>query len=352
MVQEPTIQIQQKTIGAGSPCFVIAEIGVNHNGCFDTAIKMIEEAAASQVDAVKFQTFKASELVTATADKADYQTQATKTTESQQEMLTKLEFSAEQFAKLKEHSEKCGLIFLSTPFDYSSVDILDDLGIAAYKVPSGEVPNTPFLSYIAKKEKPIILSTGMSTLAEVEEAFRSVTSVGNNDLVILHCVSCYPTDPSDANLRAMQTIKTAFNTIVGFSDHTLGLEISFAAVALGASVLEKHFTLSREMEGPDHAASLEPGELRELIKGIRNIEAALGDGVKVPVEAEKNTADVARKSIVAMCDITEGTVITDSLLSIKRPGTGLSPKMLEQVIGRTANCDIQKDALVNFKMLR
>ena len=339
------------SVGAGQKCFVIAEAGVNHNGSLDLAFKLIDEAAASGADAVKFQTYHASDVISKNAPKAEYQLRQTGEKESQLEMSKKLELPFDAFNKLASYCREKHIEFMSSPFDLPSIDFLADVEIPFLKIPSGEVINFQFLERAARLDKPIILSTGMSTLIEVEEAVACIYKAGNNNLVLLHCVSNYPADPKDVNLRAMQTMRDHFGIPVGFSDHTLGLEITWAAVSLGASVIEKHFTLDKNMPGPDHQASLDPAELKHLVEGIRKIERAMGSGIKEPVLNEKNTAMVARKSIVAAIDIKSGTKITKKMLAIKRPGTGLMPSQLDSLIGRQSRMDITTDTLISIDML-
>jgi N-acetylneuraminate synthase/N,N'-diacetyllegionaminate synthase len=341
-----SVHILDKEIGSGHPCFIIAEAGVNHNGRLDLALKLVDTAVASGADAVKFQTFKAEAVVTVAAPKADYQQQTTGEDESQLDMIRRLQLSYEQFKEIKEYCDKKRIIFLSTPFDHDSVDFLDNLGVAAFKISSGEITNFPLLKHISGKGKPIILSTGMSYLEEVEQALQAIYHSDNRNVVLLHCISNYPADPADVNLRAMHTMATAFRVPVGYSDHTLGIEVSLAAVALGACVIEKHFTLDCTMVGPDHHVSLEPNELATLVKGIRTIEAAQGNGIKKPAISEKNTADVARRSLVAACDIEAGTVLTEKCIAIKRPGTGLPPSMREYLIGKKARRLIPADTVL------
>lgn len=331
--------------------FIIAEAGVNHNGSLELARQLVDVAAAAGADAVKFQTFIAEKVISPAAPKADYQLQTTGADESQLEMIKRLELPFEAFRELFAYCRSKNILFLSTPFDEESADFLDELGVAAFKLPSGEITNLPFLAHVAHKGKPLIVSTGMSSLGEVEAAVRAMTAAGNRDLVLLHCVSNYPADPADANLRAMGTLEAAFGLPVGFSDHTLGIEVPLAAVALGACVIEKHFTLDHNLAGPDHRASLEPGELQAMVRGIRIVEAALGHGRKEPAPAEADTAAVARKSLVAACDIRAGTVLREEHLAVKRPGTGLPPALWSYIVGRTARVDIPAGTLVKLEML-
>ncbi len=344
------IQINERWVGPGYPCFVIAEAGVNHNGDINMAKQLVDVASEVGADAIKFQTFKAERLVTRDAPKANYQRQTTGTQESQFEMLRRLELSEDAHAELVAYCKKRGLLFMSTPFDEGSADLLADLGIPVYKIPSGEITNIPYLKHVASKGRPLIVSTGMSYLGEVEKAVRAIESTGNTQFVLLHCVSNYPAAPEDINLSAMKTMATAFNTLVGYSDHTEGLEIAFASVAMGACVLEKHFTLDRELPGPDHRASIEPEQFAALIQGVRSIEAALGDGRKQPAASEADTASVARKSLVAAAALKAGTVITEEMVAIRRPGTGLLPDLYPMLIGRQLNVDVKSGTLFDLSM--
>ena len=344
------LKIGDKLIGEEEPCFIIAEAGVNHNGSVELAKKLIDAAKDAGADAVKFQTFKAENVVVKDAQKAEYQKETTGEG-SQYEMIKKLELTEEGFRELADYAEKKDIMFLSSPFDKESVDLLYELDVPAFKVGSGEITNFPLLRYIAKKRKPIILSTGMSTLGEIEEALDVIRSEGVEDIILLHCVSNYPARIEDVNLRAIETLKQAFKLPVGFSDHTLGIIVPIAAVALGACVIEKHFTLDRNLPGPDHRASLEPDELKEMVKAIREVEKALGNGIKKPTKEEKEIKKVARKSIVAKVDIPEGAIITEDMLDVKRPGTGIEPKYLKFIIGRKAKEDIKKDDVIRFEMI-
>jgi N-acetylneuraminate synthase len=338
-------------IGSGHPCFIIAEAGVNHNGELDLACKLIDAAHTAGADAVKFQTFRAEKLITKSAPKADYQRMTTDTDESQYEMLRRLELSAEAHQALIEYCQRAGLLFLSTPFDEESADLLDRLGVAAFKIPSGEITNLPFLEHVARKRKPVLLSTGMSDMSEVKTAVRRIRAQGNNDIVALQCVSNYPANPADVNLRAMATMVSACDVMAGYSDHTLGNEASLAAVALGACVIEKHFTLERKLPGPDHKASLEPDELKALVRSIRIVEATLGNGMKKPAPSEENTRQVARKSLVSACDLVAGTRLKKEMIAIKRPGTGLAPALRDTLVGRTLNTDVAAGCLFTLGML-
>jgi N,N'-diacetyllegionaminate synthase len=337
-------------IGSGR-CFIIAEAGVNHNGDLAMALELIDVAAEARADAIKFQTFDADRLATADAPKARYQLETTGSEESQHAMLRRLQLSGADHAALIGRCALRGIIFLSTPFDEESADLLASLDVPAFKTPSGELTNLPFLAHVARLGKPVIASTGMATISEVEAAVDTLHGNGCRDLALLHCVSDYPALAADANLRAMETLHRAFAVPVGYSDHTEGRAVSLAAVALGASVIEKHFTLDRNLPGPDHRASLEPEELRRLIAEIRDVEAAMGDGRKVPAASERSTADVARKSLVAARDIEAGALITSELLTALRPGTGLSPALLPLVVGRRANVDVDKGTAIAWEML-
>ena len=345
------IKIGDRTIGHGCPCFVIAEAGVNHNGNLDMAFQLVDVAVNAGADAVKFQTFTAERIFTRDAPKATYQKETTGSNESQLQMLRKLELSPQDHRRLQAYCEKRGIIFLSTPFDEKSADFLEELNMPAFKVPSGEITNLPFLEHVAQKGKPLIVSTGMSSLEEVRSAVAVIHKTGNRDLILLHCVSNYPAEPADVNLRAMQTMATAFDVLIGYSDHTLGVEVALAAVALGARVIEKHFTLACTLPGPDHRASLEPGELSTLVRGVRTVEVALGHGRKEPAPSEADTAVVARKSIVTACDIPSGTSVTRDMIVMKSPGTGLPASMLGKVIGRIAVKDIPADTLLSSELL-
>lgn len=333
-------------------CFIIAEAGVNHNGDLKLAKQLIDVAVEAGADAVKFQTFRADSLVTKMAPKADYQKKTTDGHESQYEMLKRLELSEKAHRDLFAYCKRKKILFLSTPFDEGCADFLGRLGVARYKIPSGELTNLPFLQHVAKKKKPMIISTGMATMKEVLTAVQSVQKAGNKDITLLHCVSQYPADPAEVNLRAMETMQKEFGVPVGFSDHTLGIEISLAAVALGAKVIEKHFTIDQNFPGPDHRASLMPEELRVLVRGIRNIEKALGDGIKRPSRSEREVADVARKSLVAKKEIKKGTLLQKEWIAIKRPGTGLAPSTLFKVVGKKAVKDIKEGALLSWEMFQ
>jgi len=345
----PLVLAGQK-VGIGHPCFIIAEAGVNHNGDIAIARKLIDAAAVAGADAVKFQTFTADKIVSPLAPKADYQKVSSGGSESQFEMLQRLELSQQAHRELKTYCEAKSILFISTPFDEESADFLDALGVSFFKIGSGEITNLPLLVYTAQKGKPIILSTGMAFLHEVSEAVSAIRSVGNDQICLLQCVSNYPAEPRDVNLRAMETISKAFQVPVGYSDHTLGIEVALAAVAMGACVIEKHFTLDKTMPGPDHRASADPMELSQLVEGIRKIEASFGHGRKEPAQSEANTAAVARKSLVASRDLEAGTRLSVSDIDIKRPGDGLLPKMKPYLIGLTLRVPVKRGEVFSMEM--
>jgi N,N'-diacetyllegionaminate synthase len=346
-----TVTLAGRAIGPGHPVFVIAEAGVNHDGDLEVARQLVDVAVHAGADAVKFQTFAAERLATLDAPKADYQKETTGTAQSQYDMLRRLELSADAHRALVLRCRERGVLFLSSPFDEESADFLEELGVAAFKVPSGEVTNLPFLAHVARKRRPLILSTGMSTLEEVAAAVETVRGAGDPPLVLLHCVSNYPADPGTANLRAMATLAERFQVPVGFSDHTLGVAVSLAAVALGACVVEKHVTLDRGRPGPDHRASLDPQELQALVAGTRQVEAALGDGRKQPAPSEAAVAAVARKSLVAARDLPAQTRLTADAIASRRPGTGLSPALRDQLVGRVLRVAVRKGTLLSLEML-
>lgn len=345
------ISIGECKVGKGVPCFIIGEAGVNHNGSFELARELVDAAVEAGCDAIKFQTFQAEKVCSPVAAKATYQQQTTEAEESQLEMVRKLELPFAAFRELYLYCKAKGILFLSTPFDYESADFLAELPMLAFKIPSGEITNLFFLEHIARKGRPLIVSTGMATLEEVAVAVETIRAAGNRQMVLLQCVSNYPADPSSMNLRAMHTLENEFGVATGLSDHSVGTEVTFAAVALGACVIEKHFTLNKELPGPDHRASLEPHELIKLVKGIRNVEAALGDGIKQPAAEELNTADVARRSLVAARFIPAGAILTVDMLDALRPGTGFPPAMRSQLLGRHTRQDIEAGTLLSLAML-
>lgn len=329
--------------------FIIAEAGVNHNGNLELAKKMINAAVEANADAVKFQTFKAEKVISESAEKAPYQLQTTNTAESQLEMIRRLELGSQAHKDLFQYSRDMGIQFLSSPFDLESIDLLNDLRLNIFKIPSGEITNLPYLRKLGSLKKQIILSTGMADLGEIEDALDVLTKAGteHKNITILHCNTEYPTSFEDVNLRAMLTIKAAFPCFqVGYSDHTLGVEVPIAAVAMGATMIEKHITLDKNMEGPDHKASLEPHEFKVMVCAIRNIEKAFGNGTKKPSPSELKNKPIARKSIVTSRNIHKGEFFTKENLTIKRPGTGINPMRWDEVIGREATRDYLEDELI------
>lgn len=329
--------------------YIIAEAGVNHNGDIQLAYEMIDKAKEANVDCIKFQTFKAENLVAKNADMAEYQQKNLHTSDTKQiDMLKSLELSHKDFVELRDYALSKGLDFCSTAFDSESVEFLDILNMPFWKIPSGEVTNLPLVIQIAKLNKPIIMSTGMCTLEEIGYVLDQVRKFNNQKIVLLHCNTEYPTPYEDVNLNAMATLKDQFNVEVGYSDHTLGIEVPLAAVALGARVIEKHFTLDKSMEGPDHIASLEPDELKNMVSGIRLIEKALGDNKKRVTNSELKNKNTARKSIVAKRFIKKGEVFTEDNITTKRPGTGISPMKWFDVLGLSATKDFQEDELIEL----
>lgn len=326
--------------------FIIAEAGVNHNGDIEIAKKMIDAASVAGADAVKFQTFKAERIVAINAPKAEYQIENTNNTESQYQMLKKLEIDKETHLELMEYCKEKNIMFLSTPFDIDSVHMLVELGIEIIKIPSGEITNLPYLREVARQKKKVILSTGMSNMQEVKEAVDIIRQNGSEDITVLHCNTQYPTPMEDVNLRAMISMREELELPVGYSDHTQGIEVPIAAAAMGATVVEKHFTLDKTMEGPDHKASLEPDELSEMVKAIRNIEKALGDGNKNITESEKDNLSIVRKSIVAACRIEKGELFTEKNLTVKRPGNGISPMKWDEIIGKISDKTYEVDEVI------
>lgn len=328
--------------------FIIAEAGVNHNGSLELAKKLIDVAVDAGVDAVKFQTFKADKLVSKSAQKADYQKQTTSAGESQYDMIKKLELDEDAHRILISYCNEKQIMFLSTPFDHDSINMLNDFGMPIFKIPSGEITNLPYLRHIGRLGKKVILSTGMADLGEVGEALQVLVEAGTpkHDITILHATTEYPCPKDEVNLRAMLTIREHFNVDVGYSDHTQGIEVPIAAVAMGARVIEKHFTLDRDMDGPDHKASLEPQELKAMVLAIRNVSLALGDGIKRPSKSELKNKAVARKSIVAARRISAGESFNADNITIKRPGSGISPMRWDEVLGQVAVRNYQEDELI------
>lgn len=327
-------------VGDPAHLYFIAEAGVNHNGDRERALALVDIAAEAGADAVKFQTFTAASLVSAAAPKAVYQLRNDGSATTQAQMLAALELDETSWLAIRERCNEKSIDFLSTPFDYASADFLEKLGVGAFKVSSGDLTYLPFLGHLAQKGLPLIISTGMADLGETEAAVRTIEANGNPALAILHCVSDYPCNPADANLRVIPLLEKAFGRPVGWSDHTLGSATGLASVALGARLIEKHITLDRTLPGPDHKASIEPQELKRFIADIRIVEQALGDGIKRPVRAELDTAAVARRSVVLLADIRAGERLTSKNCDARRPGTGMSPAMLDLVLGRTVVQDL------------
>ena len=327
--------------------YIIAEAGVNHNGSYDLACSLVDAAKGAGADCIKFQTFKSENLASHSAQEADYQ-KAAIGDGSQVDMLKKLELSYDEFLKLKDYCDNVGICFLSTPFDIESINFLNTIDMPFWKIPSGEVTNYPYLVALANTRKPIVMSTGMCEMSEINDAIKVLRDNGTTDIKLLHCNTEYPTPFEDVNLNAMRTMREAFGLEVGYSDHTKGIEVPVAAVALGATVIEKHFTLDRNMEGPDHKASLEPDELAAMVSGIRHIEKALGNGDKIPSPSEKRNIIVARKSIVAKRKITANEKLSEDNITAKRPGTGISPMRWNEVIGTLAVRDFEEDELVEI----
>lgn len=344
--------IHTKPIGEGHPCFIIAEAGVNHNGRLSLAKKLIDCAKKAGADAVKFQTFKAEKLATHTTPKADYQKKTTPRRETHYAMLKKLELTEHQFGELKAYADKKKILFLSTPYDTESVELLTRLDIKAFKVSSADITNIPLLALIAKKRLPIIISTGMSTLGEVEEAIHTIDGAGNSKYALLQCNFNYPAKVNEINLRAMQTLKQAFQVPVGYSDHTEGIEVAIAAVALGACIIEKHLTLDKDMPGPDHKASADATVFTTMVKGIRNIEKSLGSSKKYPTPSENHNRQTSRRSLTAAVTLPQNTTIQLEHIAIKRPGTGIPPKYLNEIVGSKTTETISADELISWKKIR
>ncbi|KEH86330.1 hypothetical protein Z967_06080 [Clostridium novyi A str. 4540] len=349
------IKIRDKIIGGNEngdhKCFIIAEAGVNHNGSIILAKKLVDKAVYAGADAVKFQTFKSEKLVTGYASMAKYQKDNIGIQDTQFNMLKKLELSYDEFVELKNYCDEKGILFMSTPFDFESAKFLNSMDVEIFKISSGDLTNIPLLQYIAEFKKPIILSSGMATLGEIEDAVMALKHKEILDIAVLHCTSNYPAAINSVNLKAMNTIKNSFNVIGGYSDHTEGITIPIAAAALGADIIEKHFTLDKNMEGPDHKASLNPEELKFMIDEIRKVNVALGSGIKIFTNSEIDTIKVARKSIVASKYIRKGEIITEEHLDYKRPGTGLKPKYYKDIIGKKASKDIEADMQITFDLV-
>jgi N,N'-diacetyllegionaminate synthase len=328
--------------------YIIAEAGINHNGRLDLAVRLIDAAAEAGADCVKFQTFKTKEVISRWAQKAKYQEDATAKDETGFEMVKKLELPFDSFISLHAYCTKKRIQFLSTPFDLPSIAFLNTLNLPLWKIPSGEITNLPYLLSIARTQKPVLMSTGMCEIDEIQAAVDVLKENGTPKIILMHCNTEYPTPFEDVNLKAMRTLQERFGVEVGYSDHTAGIEVPVAAVALGASVIEKHFTLDKHMEGPDHRASLEPGELSSMVASIRNIEKALGNGIKTPSRSERKNIDIARKSIVARCAITKGDLFSEDNITVKRPGNGISPMRWFDVLGKMAKRDFEEDELIEI----
>jgi N,N'-diacetyllegionaminate synthase len=344
------IKIENRYVGEGCPCFLIAEAGVNHNGKLSIAKKLVDVAVSAGADAVKFQTAKAEDVVVDGVQIADYAIKNIGKNITQLAMIKKLVLPYEDFIILKEYCTKKGIIFLSTPHSIDAIDFLDDL-VPAFKIGSGDITNIPALKHAARKGKPIILGTGMSTMLEIKNAIAAVKSEKNNQIVVLHCTTNYPCPLDEVNLRAMITMQKELGCFVGYSDHTLGVTVPVMAVSLGAVVIEKHFTLNRNLSGPDHKASLTPDELKTMVQEIRNVETALGSSDKKPTTSEKKIMKLVRKSIVAKGDVEKGIILTKDMLSIKRPGTGLPPTELEKIIGKKTKRCIAQDEIFQLDMV-
>jgi N-acetylneuraminate synthase/N,N'-diacetyllegionaminate synthase len=342
------IDIQNRAIGLAQPCFIIAEAGVNHDGDMDKALSLVDAAAEAGADAVKFQSFKAERVITADAPKADYQKVTTDAVESQFAMLRKLELTPEQYARVQHRAQERGIVCFSTPYSAADAQSLYDMGVPAFKLASIDIVNYPFLKAIAALGKPLILSAGMATLGEIERGIDAVRAAGNDQIVLLQCTTNYPIQDEEANLRTMETLRQAFGVLVGFSDHTVGWDIPLAAAALGAVVIEKHFTLDQDAPGPDHAASLEPAAFAQMVQGIRRVEQALGTARKYPLPIELENRKAMRRSLVAAVPIAAGTTISEEMLTMKRPGIGLGADYLSLFVGRRARHAIGVDTLIQI----
>ncbi len=323
--------------------FIIAEAGVNHNGSVEMALKLVDKAKEIGADCVKFQTFQAEKIVTQSSPKAQYQLKVTDPGESQFKMLKALELKKEDFRTIKQHCEKTGIQFLSTPYNHEDADLLNDLGVTAFKIASGQLVELNFLKYVASFKKQMIISTGMANIAEVYEAVEAIKSTGNNDVIVLQCNTDYPSKIEDSNILAMNTMRDVLGVRVGYSDHVPNNYACYAAVALGATVIEKHFTLDKNLAGPDHSCSLESNEFKELIDGVRNIEKCLGTGIKTPSESEKKNIYGMRRSMVAKTSLTKGTILTEEHIGFKRPANGLAPKNIDLILGKKLSKDLQQD---------
>ena len=348
------VKIEDKLVGVEEPVFIVAEAGVNHNGSVKLAKKLIDAAVGAKADAVKFQTFKTENLLLKTAGKPEYQTKNVDPNISQYEMLKKLELNEAQHRELYDYAKDNNIIFLSTPYDEESVELLERLGVKAYKLSSIEIVNHPFIEYVAKKNKPMVMSTGLSTMEEIRRAVEVVEKAGyKHNLILLHCHFNYPTDYEDVNLKVMPLLAEKFNVLVGFSDHTRGIIAPVVAVSLGANVIEKHITTDKMLPGPDHSASLEPEEFKGMVSGIRTAEKIIGTSLeRIPSKAELSNI-ISRKSIVARKEIAKGDVLTQDVLCAKRPGTGIYPTYanISKIVGKKARCVIEKDTLITWEMI-
>jgi len=342
-----TIKISNKKIGPNEPTFIIAEAGSNHNGKLSQAKQLIDIAAEAEVDAIKFQVFRADKHYSKKTPKFSY----LKSTKSTYDIIKENELPREWLEELSDYSKEKGLIFMATPSDIEAIDLLESIGVPVYKWASFEIVDLPLLKYAASKKKPIFLSTGLCNLDDIKDALETIYSTKNKDVVLLHCVSLYPTAANQVNLKAMDTMKKEFNVPVGYSDHTLGVMIPIAAVARGAAVIEKHFTISRKLEGPDHKFAIEPDELQMMVKGIREVEVSLGSSIKKMIPEEEEMARLGRRSIIARTNIPKGTIISEDMLIIKRPGFGIKPKFLNKVIGRKAKKDIEAEDVITWELV-
>ena len=342
------LEIANRQVGQGEPCFIVAEAGINHDGKLEQAKELVWAAAKAGADAIKFQTFSAEKRVSSKTSKAKYIETSTGAKESLYDFFKRLELSKADHQELIKVTREEGIIFMSTAFDEASADLLEELGVAAFKIASFDIVNLPLLEHVARKSRPMIVSTGGATLGEVEEAVSVIKATGNNAIVLLHCTASYPAAFPDINLKAMKTIADAFQCLVGYSDHSLGITVPLGAVALGASVVEKHFTLDRSLPGPDHSFSADPSEFQNMVRSIRNLEKAMGSPLKQPVPAEKEIIQVARKCLVANQDIPAGTVITNDMLTVKGHGVGLVPKYANVVVGKKARADIECDEAITW----
>lgn len=346
------IQIAHKSIGETDPIFIIAEAGVNHNGDICLAKKLIKEAKSCGADCVKFQTFNAERIVSTQSPKAAYQLQTTNPVESQFDMLKKLELTENEFIELSQTCHEEGIIFLSTPYSLEDIDFLDDMGVAAFKVASGQTVEPYFLDYIARKNKPVLISTGMCSLAEVDEAVRTVRETGNDKIIIFQCTTNYPSALEDSNLRCMNAMGNALDVLVGYSDHTKSLTASITAASLGAQIIERHFTLDKTLPGPDQSSSSDPEEFSQLVNSVREVEKCLGSAVKKPSSIELKNSVVMRRSIVAAQNISAGSEFTIDNVTFKRPGTGIAAKQLPLILGRKATRDIKAETIINFEIIQ